>query len=75
MGKKVLKQLNEAVEYLKKKYKHQPEVGIVLGSGLGKFTEEIEIEIRLGYQGQDVPVLRIDRNHGAVIRIEQLLRI
>jgi purine-nucleoside phosphorylase len=47
MGKKALKQLNEAVDYLKKKYKHQPEVGIVLGSGLGNFTEEIEIEKKL----------------------------
>src|SRR6185436_6974524 len=53
MAKKALKQLKEAVEYLKKKYRHQPEVGIVVGSGLGNFTEEIEIEKEIDYS--DIP--------------------
>ena len=50
MGKKVLKQLNETVKFLKKQYKHTPQVGIVLGSGLGNFINEIEVEKEVAYK-------------------------
>lgn len=53
MSKKILKQLNEAVKFLQKEYKHQPQVGIVLGSGLGNFTREMEIEKEIAYN--DIP--------------------
>lgn len=53
MGKKLLKQIDEAVSFLKKKYTHTPQVGIVLGSGLSNFTEEIEIEKEIAYE--DIP--------------------
>ncbi|HEY6502519.1 MAG TPA: purine-nucleoside phosphorylase [Chitinophagaceae bacterium] len=52
-NKKVLKELNEAVKFLQKEYKHAPEAGIVLGSGLGNFTSEIEIEKEVAYK--DIP--------------------
>ena len=48
-----MKQLKESVKYLKKIYKKTPEAGIVLGSGLGKFTEEITIEKEIPYA--DIP--------------------
>jgi len=44
MGKKALKEYSETVKFLKKQYKDTPTVGIVLGSGLGNFIEEIQIE-------------------------------
>jgi len=53
MGKKVLKQFNETVKFLKKQYKHTPQVGIVLGSGLGNFINEINIEKEVAYK--DIP--------------------
>jgi len=53
MGKKVLKQFNETVKFLKKQYKRTPQVGIVLGSGLGNFINEIEIEKEVAYG--DIP--------------------
>lgn len=53
MGKKSLKPFEETVKYLKKQYKHKPEVGIVLGSGLGSFVEEIEVEKEVAYA--DIP--------------------
>ena len=53
MGKKVMKQLNEAAKFLKKQYSGVPTVGIVLGSGLGNFTEEIEVEKEVAYE--DIP--------------------
>lgn len=52
-NKKILKQLNEAVKFLQKEYKHAPQVGIVLGSGLGNFTNEMEIEKEISYA--DIP--------------------
>ncbi len=48
-----MKELKEAVKFLKKQYKDVPEVGIVLGTGLGKFSEEIEIEEEIDYS--DIP--------------------
>ncbi len=37
-----LKQLDKSVDYLKKKGFLEPEIGIVLGSGLGKMVEELQ---------------------------------
>jgi purine-nucleoside phosphorylase len=53
MSKKAMKELNEAVKFLQKQYKHKPKAGIVLGSGLGNFTDEIEIEKEVAYE--DIP--------------------
>ena len=53
MGKKALKQFSETVKFLQKQYKGIPTVGIVLGSGLGKFTEEIMVEKEVAYE--DIP--------------------
>jgi purine-nucleoside phosphorylase len=52
-NKKALKEINEAVKFLKKEYKHTPRVGVVLGSGLGSFTGEIEVEKEVSYK--DIP--------------------
>lgn len=52
-SKKVVKELHEAVKFLQKQYKHTPQAGVVLGSGLSSFTDEIEIEKEIAYQ--DIP--------------------
>jgi len=43
------KQLNESVAYLKNKGFDQPEIGIVLGTGLGQLVNEIEEPIEAHY--------------------------
>lgn len=43
------KQLDESVEYLKKKGFEAPEIGIVLGTGLGQLVDEIEDFIEAHY--------------------------
>lgn len=49
----VMDQLKEAVEFIRKQYSSAPHAGIVLGSGLGNFTDEIEVEKEIAYG--DIP--------------------
>ena len=49
----LLSQLEETVQFLKTRYSNKPSVGIVLGSGLGNFTDEIEVEKEIDYA--DIP--------------------
>ena len=53
MAKKDFRQYREAAEYLREQYPEAPEVGIVLGSGLGNFVEEILVEQEVPYE--DIP--------------------
>lgn len=48
-----LDKLKEAVGYLKKKISSNCKVGVVLGSGLGAFTNEIQVELEIDYT--DIP--------------------
>lgn len=41
--------INESVEYLKTRGFGEPEVGIILGTGLGQLLDEIEIEVETSY--------------------------
>ena len=68
MAKKAMKQLNEAVKYLRKQYKQTPEVAIVLGSGLGNFVEEIEVEKEIEYSDiPNFPVSTVEGHKGKLI--------
>jgi purine-nucleoside phosphorylase len=49
----MIDQLNESVAFIRKKYSIEPETGIVLGSGLGNFLNELKIEGSIDYQ--DIP--------------------
>src|SRR6266404_415271 len=48
-----MKKLNDTLSYLKAVYPHPPQVGIVLGTGLGKFSDEVDIEREINYS--DIP--------------------
>ncbi|MEI2738194.1 MAG: purine-nucleoside phosphorylase [Chitinophagaceae bacterium] len=68
MGKKALKQFSETVKFLQKQYKGIPTVGIVLGSGLGKFTEEIMVEKEVAYEDiPHFPVSTVEGHKGKLI--------
>ncbi len=43
--------IQEAVAYIRSKTDFQPRYGIILGTGLGKLTEEIEVERDIPYRG------------------------
>ena len=41
--------MNKSIDYIKEKIKNQPEIGIVLGSGLGDFADAIEDKVEIPY--------------------------
>lgn len=49
----VLNKLQESVSYIRSKTNSKPKIGLVLGSGLGAFVKDIEIEISIPYK--DIP--------------------
>lgn len=60
--------LKETVEYIRQKYQGQPFAGIVLGSGLGNLTAEIDVEFELPYDEiPHFPVSTVEGHHGKLI--------
>ncbi|MBS1949206.1 MAG: purine-nucleoside phosphorylase [Bacteroidetes bacterium] len=49
----MISQLRETAAFIQKNYSQRPQVGIVLGSGLGNLSSEIEIEKEVPYK--DIP--------------------
>ncbi len=49
----LLEKLKETTSFIKGKINFEPEFGIVLGTGLGRLTEEIDIQLELPYS--DIP--------------------
>jgi purine-nucleoside phosphorylase len=46
----ILKEIERAAEYIHKRIKEKPSIGIILGTGLGGLVEKIEIKQTLPYQ-------------------------
>lgn len=60
--------INEAVEFIKSIYAGKPAVGVVLGSGLGSFTNEIKIEKEIPYGDiPHFPVSTVEGHSGKLI--------
>jgi len=53
MASELLQQIREAAEAIRGRTKLQPKVGIILGTGLGDFTNALEGEVVIPYQ--DIP--------------------
>jgi purine-nucleoside phosphorylase len=64
----ILQQLQETTSFIKSIYPHTPQVGIVLGSGLGNFTQEIQVEKEISYEAiPHFPVSTVEGHHGKLI--------
>ena len=62
------KKINESVEFLKEKTKKNPEIGIILGTGLGGLTDEIEIEQIISYKNiPNFPISTVEGHSGKLI--------
>ena len=61
-------QVNETVAFLKSVYEQTPEVGIILGSGLGNLATKIEVEKAIPYNEiPHFPVSTVKGHSGKLI--------
>jgi len=64
----MLKKIHETIEYLERKTSIKPEIGIILGTGLGGLVNEIEIEHIIPYEFiPNFPVSTVEGHHGQLI--------
>lgn len=64
----MLKQIYEAVEFIQTKYSGKPIAGIVLGSGLGSFAREIDVECEIPYSEiPHFPVSTVEGHSGKLL--------
>ncbi|GAB4168190.1 MAG: purine-nucleoside phosphorylase [Calditrichia bacterium] len=62
------KKIQEAVEYINSQNPTAPEVGIILGTGLGRLAEEIEKEMEISYEKiPHFPVSTVEGHAGKLI--------
>lgn len=60
--------MSKSIDYIKGKIKNQPEIGIVLGSGLGDFADSIEDKIEIPYtEIPGFPVSTVKGHDGKLI--------
>jgi purine-nucleoside phosphorylase len=64
----MLKTIKETVSFIKSKIDLQPEIGIILGTGLGGMVNEIDIDTVLEYEDiPNFPVSTVESHHGKLI--------
>jgi len=60
--------VQETVNYIKQKTNFTPEYGVILGSGLGSFTDDLKIEFILPYNEiPNFPVSTVEGHKGALV--------
>lgn len=61
-------QVQETVDYIQNRTSFSPEYGVILGSGLGGFTDDMEVEFILPYNEiPNFPVSTVDGHKGALV--------
>lgn len=64
----MLQTINEAVDFIRSKCGIKPLVGIVLGSGLGSFISEINVEYKIDYSDiPNFPISTVEGHKGQLI--------
>ncbi len=64
----MLREIKETVDFIRTKYSAESEVGIVLGSGLGSFIDEIQVECEIPYsEVPNFPVSTVEGHSGKLI--------
>jgi len=63
-----MEKIKEAVEYIKSKCSLKPQVGVILGTGLGGLVEQVEIEGEIPYDEiPHFPVSTVESHHGRLL--------
>jgi purine-nucleoside phosphorylase len=61
----MMEKINRAADYIKSKINATPEVGVILGSGLGNFGNRIENSIKIPYEEiPEFPVSTVEGHSG-----------
>lgn len=64
----LISQIQETVDFIRSKYDKTPEVGVILGSGLGNFSSEIEVELEIPYTSiPHFPVSTVKGHQGKMV--------
>ena len=64
----IIQKIKESTEYIFQRTTIRPQVGIVLGSGLGNLTNEITVETEISYDDiPHFPVSTVEGHHGKLI--------
>ena len=64
----MLQKIKESVEFIKNKTTLKPQIGIILGSGLGGLTKEIDIKFSIPYKSiPNFPVSTVEGHKGQLI--------
>jgi purine-nucleoside phosphorylase len=68
MTESQISNLQRTADFIKKSYPYEPSIGIVLGSGIGNLSREIDIEFQLDYASiPDFPVSTVTGHSGLLI--------
>jgi purine-nucleoside phosphorylase len=68
MTESQIRNLQQTADFIRKSYSHNPSVGIVLGSGIGNLSNEIDIEFQLDYESiPEFPVSTVKGHSGHLI--------
>jgi purine-nucleoside phosphorylase len=68
MTESQIRNLQQTADFIRKSYTHKPSIGIVLGSGIGNLSKEIDIEFQLDYSSiPDFPVSTVAGHSGQLI--------
>ena len=64
----IIQHLEETTAFIRNLYSHSPQVGIVLGSGLGNFANELKIEKEISYaEIPHFPVATVEGHSGKLL--------
>ena len=64
----MLKKIIETVEYIQEQFSFPPEIGIVLGTGLGGLAKEIDVKHALDYSDiPHFPVSTVESHSGKLL--------
>ncbi len=64
----ILEKITETVAYIRKQYTKESTVGVVLGSGLGHFTNELQVEKEISYHEiPHFPVSTVEGHKGRLV--------
>ena len=68
MARTIIRELEETVGFIRSVYPATPRVGIVLGSGLGNLSKEIQVDKEIPYRDiPNFPVSTVEGHHGKLL--------